>query len=145
MLKSRVFLFLSLVIALQLATSCTVLFAGSKATSDGSVFVTHSSDGDGETDPRLVRIPARTYPKGSKRPIYASPESYPRYVGYDKEAAPYHPTAGQKEFIPIGYVPCTNPHPITLLLAYYRLAQFCPDDTLPLIILLHLLYLCLSL
>ncbi len=55
------------------ASSCTVLFAGPKATTDGSVFVGHSSDGDGETDPRFIRIPARDWEEGARRPIFASP------------------------------------------------------------------------
>jgi dipeptidase len=81
----------------------------------------HSADGGGNTDPRLVRIPGNTYPANAKRPIFASPESYPRYVGVDPRskagsipeylsencqaggdtsASPYC-----ADWVPIGYVP----------------------------------------
>jgi len=33
--------------------------------------------------PRLVRIPGNVYAEGAKRAVFASPESYPRYVGVD--------------------------------------------------------------
>ena len=45
---------------------------------------THSNDGEGVTDPRLVRVPARDWPEGSLRAIYPNPEDYPRVVSTDR-------------------------------------------------------------
>ena len=73
----------------SVCNACTTFGVGKKASADGSVFATHSNDGSGTTDPRLVKIPARDHAPGSMRPIYSSPEGYPRYVGYDREAPIY--------------------------------------------------------
>lgn len=68
-------------------------------------------DGSGTTDPRLVRVPAMDYAADSERPIFASPESYPRYVGYERNVSRYYPEncdAGEAKcaaFVPIGYIP----------------------------------------
>lgn len=59
----------------------TTFVVGKKASIDGSVLATHSNDGGGTTDPRLVKITAADYPAGSARPIWVSPENYPRYIG----------------------------------------------------------------
>jgi dipeptidase len=94
-----------------LVSSCTTFALGKLASSDGSVLATHTNDGGGTTDPRLVKIPAKNHPHGSQRAIYASPEDYPRYVGYDRGAAAYYPEhcASSKDdcqaFEPIGYIP----------------------------------------
>ena len=58
-----------------------------------------------------MKIPAQDYPEGTLRPIYASPENYPRYVGTDRKAEPYlnsNCEAGSlkcEDFKPIGYIP----------------------------------------
>lgn len=94
--------------------SCTTLVVGKKATKDGSVIATHSNDGGGTTDPRLVRVPARDFDAGSTRPIWASPENYPRYVGKERQVTAYFPENCQagptscSEFQPIGYIPQVN-------------------------------------
>lgn len=104
-----------------LASACTTFVVGKKATADGSVMCTHTNDGGGTTDPRLVRVPSRDYPEDSLRPVYASPESYPRYVGYDRNASEYYPEnclAGKSRcgvFTPIGYIP-----QVTHTFAYYE-------------------------
>jgi dipeptidase len=89
---------------------CTVFLVGKNATVDGSVLVSHSNDGEFDTDPRLVKVPAAGHPEGSDRPIFFSPESYPRYVGYDRRVPEYFPRkdeSGQYEasFVPIGSIP----------------------------------------
>lgn len=105
---------LVLAILVSVASACTTFAVGRKATSDGSVMSTHSNDGGGTTDPRLVKIPAQDFPAGSNRPIYASPENYPRYVGVERKAPAYYPEncqAGEshcKQFEPIGYIPQVN-------------------------------------
>lgn len=81
------------------AQACTTIGVGRLATTDGSVFCSHSNDGEGDTDPRLVRIPSSDWPKGSVRDIYFSPESFPRYVGNARANAtyplpPYAPASG---------------------------------------------------
>ena len=65
------------------AEGCSTIVAGPKATKDGSTFASHSNDGGGSTDGRLVRVPARDHPAGAQRPIYYATEDYPRYVGPD--------------------------------------------------------------
>jgi dipeptidase len=98
--------------------ACTTLVVGRKATADGSVMAAHSADGGGNTDPRLVRIPGNVYDlsKSPTRAVFASPESYPRYVGVDPRAPAgdipeYLPEncKGNKEtcsaWEPIGFIP----------------------------------------
>eukprot|EP00605_Chrysophyceae_sp_TOSAG23-4_P001579 GSChrysophyteH1.ASY1.ANO1.1734.1 assembled CDS len=80
---------------LHSVSSCTTFVISAGATSDGSVMAAHSADGGGNTDPRLVRIPGNRYPKGSKRKVYYSPESYPRYVGND----PRSPTGSVPQYL----------------------------------------------
>lgn len=84
--------------------ACTVFVAGKDATVDGSVLVSHSNDGEFDTDPRLVKVPAQEFPPGSKRPVFFSPESYPRFVGTERGVAEYFPKEGQTPFKPIGYI-----------------------------------------
>ena len=119
---------------LQLASSCTVFVVGKKATVDGSVLVSHSNDGEFDTvsrnifcmycgiafafdrlvshtstssikDPRLVKVPAADHEAGSIRNVYFSPESYPRYVGKDRNVKEYYPKSNEQEFKPIGSIP----------------------------------------
>jgi len=97
-------------------TGCTVFIVGKNATVDNSVLVSHSNDGEFDTDPRLVKVPAADHRPGSMRPIFFSPESYPRYVGYDRGIPEYFPkiidadtdqehTQTQASFVPIGSIP----------------------------------------
>lgn len=94
--------------------ACTTFVVGRKATADGSVMSTHSNDGGGTTDARLVKVPARDHPAGSMRPIYASPENYPRYVGAERGVEEYlseNCLAGAAQcgdFVPLGYIPQVN-------------------------------------
>jgi dipeptidase len=83
---------------------CTTLIAGRGATVDGSTLATHSNDGEGNVDPRLVHIPARDHAPGSQRPVFWSPETFPRYVGFDRGAEAYHPVGKQRAWEPIGHI-----------------------------------------
>lgn len=93
------------------ALGCTTFAIGRLGTGDRSVISAHSNDGEGKTDPRLVKIPARDYSDGELRPVYYSPEQYPRYVGYARNASAYYPEnceAGAsdcKVMQPIGFIP----------------------------------------
>ena len=93
------------------ALGCTTFAIGRLGTGDSSVISAHSNDGEGQTDPRLVKIPARDYDDGELRPVYYSPEQYPRYVGYTRNSSVYYPEnceAGAsdcKVMQPIGFIP----------------------------------------
>lgn len=102
-------LLLTLLQMLAAANSCSTIVAGPKATKDGSTFASHSNDGGGSTDGRLVSVPARDYPEGTLRPIYYATEDYPRYVGPDLGPS-YMSTwpggaAGYNDSVPIGHIP----------------------------------------
>lgn len=88
--------------------ACTVFIAGKDATTDGSVLVSHSNDGEFDTDPRLVKVPSRDFEDGALRPVYFSPENYPRYVGMERGVPEYFPrdeNSDELSFEPIGYIP----------------------------------------
>jgi dipeptidase len=90
------------------AKACTVFVVGKDASADGSVMCSHSNDGEFDTDPRLVKVPAGQYSPGDRRPIFFSPENYPRYVGRHRGIPEYYPKEGEPQhesFVPIGYIP----------------------------------------
>lgn len=93
--------------SLGFGSACTTLAAGRKATTDGSVLVTQSDDGEGNPDARLCYIPARDHAAGSRRPIYWDTEDYPRFVGQDRGSC-YLPQPGQTPYEPIGYIEQVN-------------------------------------
>jgi len=48
---------------------------------------THSADGEGDTDARLMMVPAMDYGENYKnimRPVFPDTEGFPRYVGEDR-------------------------------------------------------------
>jgi dipeptidase len=86
--------------------ACTTIIVGKKASADGSVMCTHSNDGEGFQDPRLVHIPAADHPQGAMRPVFFAPESYPRYVGTARGNIPaYAPTGNHTAMQQIGHIP----------------------------------------
>ena len=111
-------------------SACTTYAAGRLATADGTVrppaspaqrpshpptasaqapfraqvWVTHSDDGAGASDPRVSYVPAADWDDGALRPIWPDLEDYPRFVG-SARGKTYHPLAGQKETEPIGSIP----------------------------------------
>lgn len=94
------------VLLLGSAHGCTTIIVGKKASADGSVMCTHSNDGEGFQDPRLVHIPAADFPKGAMRPIFFAPESFPRYVGTARGDIPAYAVSGnQTAMKPIGHIP----------------------------------------
>lgn len=84
--------------------ACTAIAAGSKATSDGSVMVTHSDDGEGTSDARVSFIPAKDHAEGSTRPIWPDLEDFPRFIGTVRGDT-YLPAPGEAETKPIGTIP----------------------------------------
>lgn len=103
---TEMFSALQLLLLLGTTEACTTIIAGKKATADGSVMCTHSNDGEGNTDPRLVHIPARDHGAGAKRPIFFAPENYPRYTGVARGDVPaYRPVGNQSAMKPIGFIP----------------------------------------
>ncbi len=67
MKKILSFTILILLISVQQNYSCTIIVAGKKATTDGSVIVSHSDAGP---DCRFRVIPRMKFPKGSLTPVY---------------------------------------------------------------------------
>lgn len=86
--------------------ACTVFAVGKKATKDGSVLVSHSDDGDPHNDARLIHVPAADHPAGAQRPIFYTPESFPRYLGsaMGPDYMPSSETTGYPVYEPIGYI-----------------------------------------
>lgn len=84
------------------AFSCTTMLITKKATTDGSLIVSHSDD-DELGDQRIVYVPAQSHKKGSKRAIYLdNSNNYPRYVG--KDTSPAYNLKGFKKTEPLGYI-----------------------------------------
>lgn len=90
----------------EVAQACTTFAAGKKATADGSVIVSQSSDGAPLQDARLIYVPAAGHQPGDQRPIYYANEVFPRFVSKDfgPDYAPDVDT-GPNLSKPIGYIP----------------------------------------
>src|SRR6056297_1866647 len=93
--------------------ACTTLIVTKGASVDGSVFVGHSDD-DHFMDQRIVYVPAKDYPAGAKRKVYASAVAvgefhefnsffYPRIV--DGFRAPAYASDEYPLTIPLGEIP----------------------------------------
>ncbi|CAM9557293.1 unnamed protein product [Sphacelaria rigidula] len=68
---------------LSVGMSCTTIAVGKSATKDGSTISTHNADCF-DCDFRLGKVPARDWPKGSKRPIVKFRPEYPRTVSHER-------------------------------------------------------------
>nr|CCA23498.1 peptidase putative [Albugo laibachii Nc14] len=97
---------LHLIKPLTFLQGCTLIAAGPKATSDGSVLLAHTDDaGGGAADLRIVRVPSQDHSKGSKRAVYNFRSGYPRVVSRER-GDHYAPIdSSQDLFEPMGYIP----------------------------------------
>lgn len=83
------FLVALVVLPLRRITACSTILAGRQATADGSVLMSHSCDGD--VMGLVYVMPARSYPQGTRLPMYWNvprPNTYEEYQanlrkGYD--------------------------------------------------------------
>jgi len=90
MMMKIILIFSIFAILHQYVHSCSTFIVGKDATIDGSVITSHSDDGEGNPDSRLVYIPSAKYKKGSKRPILPDLEDNSRFIGYGRGKA-YEP------------------------------------------------------
>jgi dipeptidase len=85
--------------------SCTNILVTKGASTDGSVFVSHSDDGS-LTDQRMIFVPARDYEPGSKRAVYFDDAAFGstthRYVGKDRGPGYDDPSLTPSK--PLGYI-----------------------------------------
>lgn len=91
--------------------ACTTIIVGKKATTDGSVLVSHSEDGLG--DPRMIYVPAMDHEPGAMRPVFYSDCALGYKARYGADAAvrlitntrgPGYNQPGQPS-TPLGYIP----------------------------------------
>lgn len=91
-----------------LTKACTTILVtkGASSKNVSSCFVSHTNDGEGNTDGRLVKVPPRVFDLPAKRPIFASHLNFPRYVGSERGADNYPriPNYQEVESQPIGYI-----------------------------------------
>ena len=95
------------------AEACTVMVVTKGASTDGSMIVSHSTDGFG-SDTNMVYVPAKDHPEGSKRPVYPSGDALGPMPGYNAFLQPnlVAPERGEEldypgrpRTVPIGYIP----------------------------------------
>jgi len=98
MISVSILLFIS-----SVAFSCTTIIAGKDATTDGSLFTSHTND-CGYCDPRIAYVPAADHKPGDMRAVYKFTLPYPRLCCYDRGPT-YLPKAGEVAVEPIGYIP----------------------------------------
>jgi dipeptidase len=86
-------------------SACTIIAVGKDASASGYPMVSHTDDsGPDTTDVRFTRVPRKTWPEGSYRPLYKWADGYPRVVS-SQLSPEYAPVDGQQEFVPIGQIP----------------------------------------
>ncbi len=100
--------------ALAGGSACTTIVVTPQASANGSMMVAHSDDNH-LSDQSIVFVPAKNWPQNSQRPVYASAVAIgplpqynsllvPRLVSSQRSPA-YAPKNGEKESIPIGFIP----------------------------------------
>ena len=91
--------------------ACSTFLVGKGASVDGSLFVSHSDDGEGDPDARLSFIPAADHAPGAFRDVWPDLEDNPRFVGTARGET-YLPGRGvpsdAKWTEPIGKIPQVN-------------------------------------
>ena len=93
-----------LLVGAHATSACTAYAAGKDATTDGSVMVSHSDDGAGDSDSRLSYVPPARHKPGSMRDIYPTIDEYPKFIG-DAFGKTFLPLPGQALTKPIGQIP----------------------------------------
>mmetsp|Transcript_3338 Transcript_3338/g.6343 ORF Transcript_3338/g.6343 Transcript_3338/m.6343 type:complete len:605 (+) Transcript_3338:94-1908(+) len=88
----------------SISSACSTFAAGKKASTDGSVMLSQTVDGEYNPDARLCYVPAKAHAPNATRPIYFAYEEFPRYVGSGRGAC-YEQTFGKKPYEPMGYIP----------------------------------------
>ena len=66
-IKSAIFIVFLLVFQSHESAACTIIVAGKKATTDGSVIISHTDTGP---DSRIFRVPAQSFRPGDKAPVF---------------------------------------------------------------------------
>ena len=93
--------------------ACTTILVTPGATTDGSMFVTHSDDNE-LCDERIVFVPGMNWEEGSTRPVYCSAVALGEYPEYNSflyprlvcsERGPIYDTQGYPASIPLGSIP----------------------------------------
>jgi hypothetical protein len=117
--------------AAPLSLACSTLAAGRLATADGSVFISQTTDGDGNDDARIVRVPAADWPPNSRRKIFPDYSvGFPRYVGTDRGAPLYvPPTTTPSIFPPSSLLP---PRAVCWCSAFLLYFSYFPSGSDPL-------------
>lgn len=96
----------SLLSHVELSLACTAIGVGKDASASGYPIVAHSEDsGPQANDVRLVRVPRKQWPEGSKRPLYNWFAGYPRVVSTELATPDYAPVDGESLSTPLAYIP----------------------------------------
>ena len=94
MTRCRLISLLLSTLSVHTAHGCTALGVTPGASVDGSVFVSHSSDAEGEGDPRAFKVEAESHAAGAMRPVY----------DYTARTQSYA-VSGDHNLTPIGHIP----------------------------------------
>jgi len=90
-MKPTILSFLAIILLLlqnSAALACTIIVAGKKATSDGSVIISHTDAGQ---DSRIFRVAAQSFKSGEKAPVYWGIQEADRPLNDDGKVLGYIP------------------------------------------------------